>query len=145
MLAVLEGGGGITREGDLERTLREDYEAWRPLRVEDEPLNSANDRLLTCAEAAAYEHYTELDTLREQERREVIVGFALRIHAIAKATRELQEYGERRRVGHLGDPARDVLAWELQQQGVSSVEIGCRLGIPQTDWDRRKKDNQSVN
>jgi hypothetical protein len=37
MVAVLEGGEGITREGNLERTLQEDYKARRPLQAADEP------------------------------------------------------------------------------------------------------------
>jgi hypothetical protein len=161
-LAVLEGGEGGTLKGALdERRLREDYDAWRPLRVEQKPVSLANERLLEFATVAAQHFYPHLDELPtdfdelpehrrgeirrelELQRREIVLGFARRIHTIAKAVRGFQEYGERGLVGHTGDPGQDVLAAELRDlKGWPWVKVGQHLGFPQTDTDKVKNDNQ---
>lgn len=165
MLAVLEGGEGVAREGGLERTLREDYEAGRPMRVADEPLNPANERLLECAEAVALHFHPDLDTVLEDldalpdpqrrkltqklehERREIVVAYAKRLHAIAKATRELQEYSERGRLGRGGveDPALCVRAAELRDlHHLSWPEVGRLLRRPRGGRDERKGGHQAA-
>jgi hypothetical protein len=63
VLAILESGDGVTRNGELdERKMREEYEVWRPLRVADKPIALANERLLERDEAAAL-HFLRLDLL----------------------------------------------------------------------------------
>jgi len=148
-LAVLEGGEGIEREGGLERTLLEDYEAWRPIvqdEDEGEALNPDNERLLECATAAAYSYHPNLDMYSEQDRREVVVGLAKRLHAVAKATREFQEYAERGRLGRKGDPVRDLYAAELHYiYGLTHEQVAERLQMrPQTDRDKDKGGHQAA-
>ncbi len=110
MLAVLEGGEGIKlTNGELNlQLLRKDYEAYGTHRnprvasgaADKSPRKSKhrtklpNERLLECATALVWHFRPDFDALPEAERRELVVGMARRIHAVAKATRELQEYGE---------------------------------------------------
>jgi hypothetical protein len=145
-LAVFEGGEGVMHKGGLERTLREDYEVWQPTSVEDETLNPANERLLECATAAAYSYHPDLDMYSEQDRREVVVDLAKRLHAIAKATREFQEYGERRRLGRKGDPARDLHAAELHYiHGLAPEQVAEQLRMrPQSNRDKDKVGHQAA-
>ncbi|PLS82713.1 MAG: hypothetical protein CYG60_23770 [Actinobacteria bacterium] len=144
-LAALEGG-----EPDP-KLLRTHYERMWMGRKRDKDgkfvhVPTESEKALLLAKALLqYRDPEAFAKLSERERRERVVGIAERIGSVVKALVHLAMDLE---TGTVRPPVknvqRDVRAAELRDKGWTWVDIGDYLGIPQTEKDKIKNQNDSA-